>query len=80
MEDEDTFTFFTFFFFFFYNCIVPVGFLPWEIWVAFPGEMRILVVNMNFQWEVLCMCTFVTLTVLETVQSTRTYLGEGKWR
>ena len=74
-----------------------MGFLPWEIWVAFPGEMRILavnmnfqwevlcaqkilVMNMNFQWEVLCMCTFVTLAVLETVQSTRTYLGEGKWR
>ena len=22
----------------FYNCIVPMGFLPWEIRVAFPGE------------------------------------------
>ena len=25
-----------FFFFTFYNCIVPMGFLPWEIRVAFP--------------------------------------------
>ena len=27
--------------FFFYNCIVPVGFLPWEIRVAFPGESQL---------------------------------------
>ena len=26
----------------FYNCIVPVGFLPWEIRVAFPGESQLL--------------------------------------
>ena len=25
----------------FYNCIVPVGFLPWEIRVAFPGESQL---------------------------------------
>ena len=25
---------------FFYNCIVPSGFLPWEIQVAFPGESQ----------------------------------------
>ena len=25
----------------FYNCIVPLGFLPWEIWVAFPGVSQI---------------------------------------
>ena len=24
-----------------YNCIVPVGFLPWEIRVAFPGESQL---------------------------------------
>ena len=30
-----------FFFVFFYNCIVPVGFLPWEIRVAFPGESQL---------------------------------------
>ena len=24
-----------------YNCIVPVRFLPWEIWVAFPGESQL---------------------------------------
>ena len=23
-----------FLFFFFYNCVVPLGFLPWKIWVA----------------------------------------------
>ena len=34
--------FFFFFFFFFYNCIVPMGFLPWEIRVAFPGEKQAL--------------------------------------
>ena len=28
--------------FFFYNCIVLMGFLPWEIWVAFPGESQLL--------------------------------------
>ena len=30
------FMYFFFFFFTFYNCIVPMGFLPWEIRVAFP--------------------------------------------
>ena len=30
-----------FFLFFFYNCIVPMGFLPWEIRVAFPGESHL---------------------------------------
>ena len=30
-----------FVFCFFYNCIVPVGFLPWEVWVAFPGESQL---------------------------------------
>ena len=25
----------------FYNCIVQMGFLPWEIWVAFPGESHL---------------------------------------
>ena len=25
----------------FYNCIVPAGFLSWEIWVAFPGESQL---------------------------------------
>ena len=36
-------TFFSSLFFFktFYSCIVPVGFLPWEIWVAFPGESQL---------------------------------------
>ena len=29
------------FFFFFYNRIVPSGFLPWEIRVAFPGESQL---------------------------------------
>ena len=29
-----------FYFFYFYNCIVPMGFLPWEIRVAFPGESQ----------------------------------------
>ena len=28
-------------FFSFHNCIVPMGFLPWEIWVAFPGESQL---------------------------------------
>ena len=26
---------------FFYNCIVSMGFLPWEIRVAFPGESQL---------------------------------------
>ena len=26
---------------FFYNCIVPIGFLPWEIRVAFPEESQL---------------------------------------
>ena len=30
-----------YFFFFFYNCLVPMGFLPWEIQVAFPGEIQL---------------------------------------
>ena len=30
------------FFFFFNNCIVPLGFLPWEIRVAFPEESQLL--------------------------------------
>ena len=42
---ECTFFFFTFYFFFFfftvYNRIVPMGFLPWEIRVAFPGESQL---------------------------------------
>ena len=25
----------------FYNCIVPMGFIPWEIRVAFPGESQL---------------------------------------
>ena len=25
----------------FYSCIVLMGFLPWEIWVAFPGESQL---------------------------------------
>ena len=25
----------------FYNCIVSMGFLPWEIWVASPGESQL---------------------------------------
>ena len=29
------------FFFFFNNCIVPLGFLPWEIRVAFSGESQL---------------------------------------
>ena len=33
--------FFFFFFLTFYNCIVPMGFLPWEIRVAFPGESQL---------------------------------------
>ena len=28
-------------FFTFYNCIVQMGFLPWESWVAFPGESQL---------------------------------------
>ena len=28
-------------FFFYYNCTVPMGFLPWEIWVAFPRESQL---------------------------------------
>ena len=30
--------FLTFYIFTFYNCIVPMGFLPWKIRVAFPGK------------------------------------------
>ena len=30
-----------YFYFTFYNCIVSIGFLPWEIWVAFPGESQL---------------------------------------
>ena len=30
-----------FFFFFFYKCIVPMGFLPWEIEVALPGKSQL---------------------------------------
>ena len=26
---------------FFYNCIVPIRFLPWKIWVAFPRESQL---------------------------------------
>ena len=33
--------FFFFFYFTFYSCIDPVGFLPWEIRVAFPGESQL---------------------------------------
>ena len=33
--------YFLLFFFYFYNCIVPVGFLPWEIQIAFPGESQL---------------------------------------
>ena len=33
--------FFLFFFFTFYSCIVPMGFLPWENRVAFPGESQL---------------------------------------
>ena len=29
------------FFYTFYNCIVPIGFLPWEIRVAFPAESQL---------------------------------------
>ena len=29
------------FYFTFYNCIAPMGFLPWEIRVAFPGESQL---------------------------------------
>ena len=29
------------FFLTFDNCIVSVEFLPWEIWVAFPGEKQL---------------------------------------
>ena len=29
------------YFLFFYNCIVPMGFPPWEIWVAFPRESQL---------------------------------------
>ena len=25
----------------FYNCVVPMGFLPWKIRVAFPGESQL---------------------------------------
>ena len=32
---------FTFFFISFYKCVVPMGFLPWEIRVAFPGESQL---------------------------------------
>ena len=24
-----------------YNCVVPLGFIPWEIRVAFPGESQL---------------------------------------
>ena len=30
-----------FFFFFLYICIVPLWFVPWEIWVAFPEESQL---------------------------------------
>ena len=32
---------FLFFVFTFYDCIVPMGFIPWEIRVDFPGESRL---------------------------------------
>ena len=33
---------YTFLFYFtFCNCIVPMGFLPWETWFAFPGESQL---------------------------------------
>ena len=38
-ECVHTFTFITFFFC--YNCIAPMGFLPWEIRVAFPGKSQL---------------------------------------
>ena len=37
-EEEDEEDFFSLHIFTFYNCIVPMGFLTWEIRVAFPGE------------------------------------------
>ena len=38
-QAEKPFFFFFFYFTFtFYNYIVPMGFLPWEIRIAFPGE------------------------------------------
>ena len=34
--------FFSFFYYIlFYNSIVPIGFPPWEIWVAFPGDSQL---------------------------------------
>ena len=38
--DESVEKYFVTFFFFltFYSCIAPLGFPPWEIQVAFPGE------------------------------------------
>ena len=43
-SSEISATFFTFYLLFlktFYNCIVPKGFLPWEIRVAFPRESQL---------------------------------------
>ena len=47
----------TVYLFFFKNCIVPLGFLPWEIRVAFPGESQLRqsratqpTVHVGFQW------------------------------
>ena len=37
-KQADNSFYFNFFTFTFYNCIVPMGFLPWEIRIAFPGE------------------------------------------
>ena len=34
------FFYFTFYFFTFY-CIVPMGFFPWKVWVAFPGKSQL---------------------------------------
>ena len=37
--------------YFFYKCIVSFGFLPWEIWVAFPGKTQLqkaLIQNLHF--------------------------------
>ena len=40
-KKKNLYFFFFLFFLTFYNCIVPMGFLPWEIRVAFPGESQL---------------------------------------
>ena len=41
LKKETVVHFFPLHFYIFYNCIVPMGFLPWDIRVAFSGESQL---------------------------------------